>query len=621
MLSGTVVHFISLKKCATSHITAMRINPHGHSPASFQSPQDNAHPEQSSPDENRRQIDSESQTLPTHTPGNALQSRLLEQLQNREPSKEEYLAQWNRWAEAGGDDGGNRAEAVRRVSEWFSLNCPEQPLFLCRFDLTDLPDAFPGWLQKLDVRRNRLTSLPTLPVSLKRLTAEDNRLTSLPALPTSLEVLRASNNPLASLPENILTLSNECYIYFNASHLSEAVRNRLAAEINRTGYTGPRIQYTMSSGRNTPAPPLPEEVTSWSQETGQADLRDWGAFQTEPHARQFSQFLGRLRETSEYKNSTSQLDFLLRVHKLLVQLQENKDLRETCFNLAIDAVNTCGDRVALRLLNMETVCLDKRIETDIASGAYDHNPQALIDHCKGQYRQQMLADAASEKIKAMNFCDEIEVMLGFIVAFNNEFKLPVQMNTMLYPGCSGIKAMDLLSTRKKLTNQKLADQKLTAAEQTILALAERIRLNGVEQTKLTDKEKEALTGLQDPELSVEAEQAWKKEVSEAAKKWELSNAGQAENNRSFHQFLANSAVMHAVLKRYLPQEELDTLQSKIVAEIKRKKSELYERLEQGEEATLLQQEFDNLESIVTASVKMGLIERAIGSGSINTDLD
>ena len=181
-------------------------------------------------------------------------------------------------------------------------------------------------------------------------------------------------------------------------------------------------------------------------------------------------------------------------------------------------------------MTQETVCLDKRIEADIASGVYDHNPQALIDHCKGQYRQQVLADAASEKIKTMNFCDEIEVRLGLIVAFNSEFKLPAQMNTMLYPRCSGIKAMDLLNVRKKLTNQELASQKLTGDEQTVLALAERIGLTGVEQTTLTDEEKKALTGFGQPKLSVE-EEALKQEVSVAAQGGNLTDAGRAENNR------------------------------------------------------------------------------------------
>ncbi|HEX7635079.1 MAG TPA: hypothetical protein VF427_07365, partial [Noviherbaspirillum sp.] len=107
---------------------------------------------------------------------------------------------------------------------------------------------------------------------------------------------------------------------------------------------------------------------------------------------------------------------------------------------------------------------------------------------------------------------------------------PAQMNTMLYPRCSGIKAMDLLNVRKKLTNQELASQKLTGDEQTVLALAERIGLTGVEQTTLTDEEKKALTGFGQPKLSVE-EEALKQEVSVAAQGGNLTDAGRAENNR------------------------------------------------------------------------------------------
>lgn len=87
-------------------------------------------------------------------------------------------------------------------------------------------------------------------------------------MPHSLRKLSAYHNPLTSLSENILTLSNECEIRVDASHLSESVRNRLATEMNRPGYAGPRIVYDMGSGRNTPERPLPEEVASWCQETG-----------------------------------------------------------------------------------------------------------------------------------------------------------------------------------------------------------------------------------------------------------------------------------------------------------------------------------------------------------------
>jgi Leucine-rich repeat (LRR) protein len=60
---------------------------------------------------------------------------------------------------------------------------------------------FPITLKILDIKRNKLTSIPELPEGLLVLDASSNKLTSLPELPASLKVLIVSNNLLTSLPE------------------------------------------------------------------------------------------------------------------------------------------------------------------------------------------------------------------------------------------------------------------------------------------------------------------------------------------------------------------------------------------------------------------------------------
>ena len=59
---------------------------------------------------------------------------------------------------------------------------------------------FPNGLEKLHCGRNRLTSLPSLPLSLIKLTCFDNQLTDLPPLPPSLTRLGCASNQLSSLP-------------------------------------------------------------------------------------------------------------------------------------------------------------------------------------------------------------------------------------------------------------------------------------------------------------------------------------------------------------------------------------------------------------------------------------
>ncbi|NJM32739.1 MAG: hypothetical protein HC848_07680 [Limnobacter sp.] len=246
-----------------------------------------------------------------------------------------------------------------------------------------------------------------------------------------------------------MTLPGSLTIYLDATSLSDTVRSRLDALMNQPGYSNVRIEYSMGQRLQVRVRPLSEEVSAWAQETDKQDLGDWSTFQ-HAYAHQFATFLVRLRETSEYKIFDTKADFQKRVGTLLHQLHQHADLRETCFNLAHDAIDTCGDRVALRMLDMETVCQDKQVEDRLQAGHYDDNPQGLVDFCKMQYRQQVVAQAASAKVKTLNFCDEIEVLLGFRVALAQEFRLNVQMNTLLFGSHSQITPQDVMNVRSKL---------------------------------------------------------------------------------------------------------------------------------------------------------------------------
>lgn len=430
-----------------------------------------------------------------------LQEAVFSQSSSVPDGQTEYFAHLDAWVRAGGTSGGNRTEAINRIKEWINAD-QTNPLNLSCLELTSLPatlpsnlltlyaaenqlgclpDTLPPTLHTLYVSGNQLTSLPnTLPLALRHLYAADNQLTSLPdtlppalhslyaadnqlsslpdTLPPTLDTLDASANQLTSLPENILALPNTCSIYIDASHLSEAVRNRLSAAMNVPGYSNVQIDYDMGgSGSILVARSLQEEVCVWKHECSNTTPADWSAFQSSLHAPQFAQFLLRLRETSQYLDVRTKSNFQQRVVNLLRQLQDDAELRGTCFNLAHDAVETCGDRVALRMLNIETVCFDKRMEVQIRAGEFNNNPQVVVNHVRAQYRLQALADAASAKIETLHFCDEVEVMLGFIVAFGGEFKLNVQMDTLLYGACSNITPEDVYETRKILTNQAFTD--------------------------------------------------------------------------------------------------------------------------------------------------------------------
>lgn len=287
-------------------------------------------------------------------------------------------------------------------------------------------------------------------------------LTTLPPLGQlqQLRDLNLSNTPLTSLPDDILHLHADCDVQLDLGYMSDAVRNRLCNALNAADYTGPQIQYNMGTATEAVATlPIDQEVAAWRTEAPKplqhaSTEFDWSALTAKDNVAGFATFLARIRETNDYRNATPALKQATqqRVATLLAQLQTDPSLREDCFNLALDAVNTCGDRVALRLMDMEQLVIVSQARAAIDAGKYDTDPQALVDLCKGQYRLAIIAAAAENKVAGMHFTDPIEVHLGYLTKLAAPCKLPVRIATMLYPACAGVTDDDLAVVHKQLTN-------------------------------------------------------------------------------------------------------------------------------------------------------------------------
>lgn len=111
---------------------------------------------------------------------------------------EQTLAQWVRAAPA--IEVVQRKEAARRISVAYRKH--NAVLDLGKLNLTTLPSCLRDLssLQILNIRLNRLSSLPDLPPFLQRLMTQKNRLLTLPILPATLRELHAGHNALTSLP-------------------------------------------------------------------------------------------------------------------------------------------------------------------------------------------------------------------------------------------------------------------------------------------------------------------------------------------------------------------------------------------------------------------------------------
>ncbi|MDY7574689.1 NEL-type E3 ubiquitin ligase domain-containing protein [Actimicrobium sp. CCI2.3] len=338
-------------------------------------------------------------------------------------------------------------------------------IFNCA-NLATAPD-FSGCqaLSYLDIRDcNSLTSAPQVAgcAALNNLSIRGcYRVTVVPDVTAcnALTRLDLRDCPLTSLPENILTLSQNCHVALTIDHLSDRVRNRLAAFMNSPGYAGPRIGFDMGRRETTWLRPLSDEITTWMFETRRGDNAsspiNWDDL-PEDHTQPFSIFLGRLRETQEYRSTQTRAQFQQRVCSLIDQVQdpEHADLRALCFSQAGEAVNTCGDRVALAFMDMETACATRRAESDVKAGAYDDNLPGLVELGRGMHRLQMLQTISREKVATLHFVDEIEVHLGYLVHLSQEFALPVQMQSMLYPRCTCLSVTDIDAARQRLRSDE-----------------------------------------------------------------------------------------------------------------------------------------------------------------------
>ncbi len=258
------------------------------------------------------------------------------------------------------------------------------------------------------------------------------------------------DTPLTSLPTNLLQFPPGCHVRFSLGSLSEAVRRALQLAVETTPEDAlPRMNYDMGNASPAAAAkPLEIETESWWAASGTL----WKDFAEDQYAQDFSAFLGKIRQTSEYRNEGLREDVEGRVRALLQQLADpgNLELRKRCFAQAREAVSSCEDRIAMTLLQLETACSVSKITAAVAQGNYDQDRLALLKQGAGMYHLQQLEDIARNKVATMRFIDEIEVHLGYLVKLSGEFSLPVQMNTMRYPACSDLHEPDIAAARAQL---------------------------------------------------------------------------------------------------------------------------------------------------------------------------
>lgn len=340
------------------------------------------------------------------------------------------------WARSGpGSETAAREAAADRIIAHANAGLRKRPLDLSGLQLSDFPPGIPEWTRSINFQGNRLREMP--PVA---------------SLPPNAE-LNLLDNAITGLPADWDTIESAVTITFNPESLPMATRIALEARFDQDDYEGPKFKYPAGIRRNQAATQLADSVKTWT-DAGLPPIRDWTEFRLEDNSNSFATFLDRLREVDLYKSAHAEAAedarrkgggtgaaadifpqqslhaFRLRVVNLLKQLEEEPELRAACFGLAHDALGNCANRIALRLMDMETLCLNKRFERDIENGLYNGRPQAVIDFCKAQYRNQLIAEAALRKNEGVKEeALHVETLLIFFNRFAEKYRLPVTMTS------------------------------------------------------------------------------------------------------------------------------------------------------------------------------------------------
>jgi E3 ubiquitin-protein ligase SspH2 len=228
--------------------------------------------------------------------------------------------------------------------------------------------------------------------------------------------------------------------------LSMAVLDRLRRACSAEGYSGPRIHFSIQEDRSNLARygSIQEAFSSICNKAGIADTL---SFEERYPQLQESMTAGNNKERSLF-SWLSRLSYMKDTQRegetglfkvILSHLdlaESNEEFRSAFFSVIDDAAATCGDRMALSVLHLGIAHKRQSIDKSDLKGLAH-----FIIH--GQWMLEQLERIAREKVTTLSFVDEIEVFLAYPVKLKVRLDLPIDVNEMLYFGCSQVTVDDL----------------------------------------------------------------------------------------------------------------------------------------------------------------------------------
>ena len=329
--------------------------------------------------------------------------------------------------------------------------------------LDELPDNLDQLanLAILELTHNEFQTLPTVITSLNSLTTLNVSHNLLHTLPTglgylpALKYLRLSYNRLFILPQSLCRAPKLTFLDISKNFISSLDRpliHQYAFQHLHIQREEPILHTLQLEGlskavaawysRYLPDTDCVKQILFWEKAAG--TLAD-------EKAEDFMQLLTRLPSTQFFQSATGQKALFHRMDNILTSMREDKTLRQYCFTLATEGLESCSDRVTLTLNHIEIACLINKIaEEDI---------HAYLTLAKGLFRLDRLDKAVAREIEARKaqeiYLDEIEIHLYYRYALHEVLSLPAPVTHMSYQTIADIDASLLEAASNEVLDQEI----------------------------------------------------------------------------------------------------------------------------------------------------------------------
>lgn len=356
-------------------------------------------------------------------------NKLTEAFLNLAP---EFVATLNEWTRNESQEVDSQWIDARKTIIDFYNSTYKTTLSLEHFNLHSLPNVFDN-----PKFRNKIKNLFLYNNHLARVPESIGNLQSLISLNL------ADNPELTGLPSTILQLPPTCTVDITNCNFSQTVLARIREITREPGYAGPRISHSMreqnSFFQSARAPSIEQSLRKLYRISGR-NYHELPELNRIPNLRSW---LHKLTWVSDFRDGSQQA-FVTKIIEYLERANEDNEFREVLEATILDATETCGDRVALSVLNLGVA--HKLSTLDLANM---HELYHLLT--RGVLALDLLQDIARQKIPTLRMFDEIEVYLGYPVKLKEALNLPIDIESMLYFECSALSLQDLEDAKNSVS--------------------------------------------------------------------------------------------------------------------------------------------------------------------------